>query len=78
MNPLHIASFCLGLWLVAFTGGASYRAIIGDDTGEGLPVRTGIQTSPPGYQTPVHSHPYVETLTVISGHGEAWVGRSRG
>ena len=31
----------------------------------------------PGYQTRVHSHPYVETLTVISGRGEAWLdGRS--
>ena len=59
--------------VVAFTGGATYRPIIGDDTGAGLPVRTGIQTSPPGYQTRVHSHPYVETLTVIEGRGEAWL-----
>ena len=54
-------------------GAATYRAIIGDDTGAGLPIRTGIQTSQPGYQTRVHSHPYVETLTVISGRGEAWL-----
>ena len=59
--------------VVDFVGGATYRAIIGDDTGEGLPIRTGIQTSPPGYQTRVHSHPYVETLTVIAGRGEAWL-----
>ena len=26
-------------------GAATYRTIIGDDTGEGLPIRTGIQTS---------------------------------
>ena len=58
---------------VPFPGGATYRTIIGDDTGEGLPIRTGIQTSQPGYQTRVHSHPYVETLTVLSGHGEAWL-----
>lgn len=58
---------------VPFVGGATYRAIIGDDTGAGLPIRTGIQTSPPGYQTRIHSHPYVETLTVISGCGEAWL-----
>jgi mannose-6-phosphate isomerase-like protein (cupin superfamily) len=64
--------------VVPFVGGASYRAIIGDDTGEGLPIRTGIQTSPPGYQTRVHSHPYVETLTVISGCGEAWLVREPG
>ena len=59
--------------VVEFVGGATYRTIIGDDTGAGLPIRTGIQTSPPGYQTRVHSHPYVETLTVISGRGEAWL-----
>ena len=59
--------------VVDFAGGATYRAIVGDDTGTGVPIRTGIQTSPPGYQTRVHSHPYVETLTVISGRGEAWL-----
>ena len=69
---------------VGAPGAATYRTIIGDDTGAGLPIRTGIQTSQPGYQTRVHSHPYVETLTVISGRGEAWLdgdpgraGRSR-
>jgi mannose-6-phosphate isomerase-like protein (cupin superfamily) len=59
--------------VVDFVGGATYRTIIGDDTGAGLPIRTGIQTSPPGYATRVHSHPYVETLTVIEGRGEAWL-----
>lgn len=57
---------------VTFEGGALYRAIIGDDTGEGIPVRTGYQYSPPGYQTPFHSHPYAEIITVIAGRGEAW------
>lgn len=59
--------------VVDFVGGATYRAIVGDDTGAGLPIRTGIQTSPPGYATRVHSHPYVEMLTVIAGRGEAWL-----
>jgi quercetin dioxygenase-like cupin family protein len=59
--------------VVDFVGGATYRTIIGDDTGDGLLIRTGIQTPPPGYQTRVHSHPYVETLTVIAGRGEAWL-----
>src|SRR5215204_4357426 len=59
--------------VVPFVGGATYRAIIGDDTGEGLPIRTGIQVSPPGYQTRVHRHPYVETITVLEGVGEAWL-----
>ena len=58
---------------VTFPGGAGYCPVIGDDNGEGVPVRTGIQTSPPGYRTAPHSHPYVETLTVLEGQGEAWV-----
>jgi mannose-6-phosphate isomerase-like protein (cupin superfamily) len=59
--------------VVDFVGGATYRTILADDTAAGIPIRTGIQTSPPGYQTRVHSHPYVETLTVIEGRGEAWL-----
>jgi quercetin dioxygenase-like cupin family protein len=59
--------------VVDFVGGATYKTILADDTAAGLPIRTGIQTSPPGYQTRVHSHPYVETLTVIAGCGEAWL-----
>jgi quercetin dioxygenase-like cupin family protein len=58
---------------VPFVGGATYRTIIGDDTGADMPIRTGIQTSQPGYQTRVHSHPYPEILTVLSGRGEAWL-----
>ena len=64
--------------VVDFVGGATYRTIIGEDTGAGLPIRTGIQTSPSGYATRVHSHPYVETLTVISGRGEAWLDGQEG
>jgi quercetin dioxygenase-like cupin family protein len=59
--------------VVDFVGGATYKTILADDTAADLPIRTGIQTSPPGYQTRVHSHPYVETLTVIEGSGEAWL-----
>ena len=59
--------------VVPFVGGATYRPIVGDDTGERVPIRTGIQTSPPGYATRVHSHPYVETLMVLTGRGEAWL-----
>lgn len=59
--------------VVDFGGGATYRSIIGDDTGKNLPIRTGVQVSPPGYQTRIHSHPYVETLTVLEGRGEVWL-----
>jgi mannose-6-phosphate isomerase-like protein (cupin superfamily) len=63
---------------VAFAGGANYQPIIGDDNGAGVPLRTGIQTSPPGYQTRLHSHPYVEVLTVLEGRGEAWLAGEEG
>ena len=59
--------------LVDFPGGATYRTLIGDDNGAGVSIRTGIQTSMPGYATREHSHPYVEVLTVLSGQGEAWL-----
>jgi quercetin dioxygenase-like cupin family protein len=59
--------------VVDFPGGATYRALIGDDNGADIPLRTGIQTSEPGYATREHSHPYVEVLTVLSGRGEAWL-----
>ena len=58
---------------MTFPGGADYCPVIGDDNGAAVPVRTGIQTSPPGYETRPHSHPYVELLTVLEGEGEAWV-----
>jgi quercetin dioxygenase-like cupin family protein len=53
--------------------GGDFRPIIDDDNGEGVSIRTGILTQPPGSETRVHSHPYVETLTVMSGRGEAWI-----
>jgi quercetin dioxygenase-like cupin family protein len=59
--------------VVPFPGGATYRTLIGDDNGGTIPIRVGIQTSEPGYATRVHSHPYVEVLTVLSGKGEAWL-----
>ncbi len=59
--------------LVDFPGGATYKTLIGDDNGADIPIRTGIQTSTPGYATREHSHPYVEVLTVVSGRGEAWL-----
>lgn len=55
-----------------FTGGATYRTIIGDDAAS-TPIRVGVQVSPPGYSTGVHSHPYLEVVTVIEGEGEAWI-----
>lgn len=54
-----------------FPGGATYQHLVGDAAGS-TPVRLGIQVSQPGYQTSYHSHPYMEILTIVAGHGEAW------
>jgi quercetin dioxygenase-like cupin family protein len=58
--------------LEPFAGGATYQTLVGDEQGS-TPLRLGLQTSPPGYRTPLHSHPYMEALTVVSGEGEAWI-----
>jgi mannose-6-phosphate isomerase-like protein (cupin superfamily) len=57
--------------VVSFGPGAVYQLILGDDAGS-TPIRTGIQTSQPGYQTGLHSHPYMEVLFVLEGVAEAW------
>ncbi len=49
---------------------AFYHPLIADgDT----PVRTGIQTSAPGYVAPMHWHPYIELLFIIEGEAEVWL-----
>ena len=58
--------------IVKFGPDATYQLIIGDDEGT-TPIRTGIQTSQPGYVAPVHSHPYLEVLYVLEGVAEAWI-----
>jgi mannose-6-phosphate isomerase-like protein (cupin superfamily) len=57
---------------VTFGPDAIYQPIVGDDEGT-TPVRTGIQTSQPGYVAPVHSHPYMEILHILDGVAEAWI-----
>ena len=58
--------------VVKFGPDATYQLIVGDDEGT-TPIRTGIQTSQPGYVAPVHSHPYLEVLYVLEGVAEAWI-----
>jgi mannose-6-phosphate isomerase-like protein (cupin superfamily) len=55
-----------------FSEGACYQILVGDDEGS-TPVRVGIQTSQPGYSTGIHSHPYMEVVTVLEGEGVAWI-----
>ena len=54
---------------VSFGPLAKYQRLTGDD---GHPVFTGVQTCQPGYSTPLHWHPYVESLFVLEGEMEAW------
>jgi quercetin dioxygenase-like cupin family protein len=58
--------------IVKFGPDAYYQPILGDDAGTS-PIRTGIQTSQPGYVAPMHSHPYLEVLHVLDGMAEAWI-----
>jgi mannose-6-phosphate isomerase-like protein (cupin superfamily) len=58
--------------IVKFGPDAVYQLILGDDEGS-TPIRTGIQTSQPGYVAPVHSHPYMEVLHILEGVAEAWM-----
>src|ERR1700742_2922328 len=49
---------------------AFYHPLVADgDT----PVRTGIQTSAPGYVAPMHWHPYTELLFIIDGEADVWL-----
>jgi mannose-6-phosphate isomerase-like protein (cupin superfamily) len=59
--------------IVSIGPDATYQPIVSDATGADVPVRTGIQVSPPGFAVKVHSHPYTEILTVLEGRGEAWL-----
>ena len=58
--------------VVKFGPDATYRPILGEADGS-FPIRTGIQTSQPGYEAPLHSHPYTEVLHVLEGRAEAWL-----
>ena len=55
---------------VSFGPLAHYNKLTGDD---GLPIFTGVQTCQPGYQTPLHWHPYIEYLFILEGKMEAWL-----
>ena len=52
----------------AFGPLSEYRRLTGQD---GHPLFTGVQTCAPGYATPLHWHPYVESLFILEGTMEA-------
>ena len=68
MKVVHLADTDI----VKFGPDAIYQLILGDEEGT-TPIRTGIQTSQPGYVAPVHSHPYMEILHILDGTAEAWI-----
>ena len=55
----------------SFAAGSTYRMLVGDDEGS-TPICVGLQSCKPGYESVLHSHPYLETITVLTGKGEAW------
>ena len=68
-HPLKIAKLA-DAPRVEFGSLAYYHPLVADgDT----PVRTGIQTSAPGYVAPMHWHPYTELLFIIDGEAEVWL-----
>lgn len=54
---------------VSYGPKSDLRVLIGDDEGS-FPIRTALQTCQPGYDVPVHCHPYTEYLIVLQGSGE--------
>jgi len=68
-HPLKIAKLA-DASRVEFGPLAYYHPLVADgDT----PVRTGIQTSAPGYVAPMHWHPYTELLFIIEGEADVWL-----
>ena len=68
-HPLKIAKLADAA-RVEFGPLAYYHPLVADgDT----PVRTGIQTSAPGYVAPMHFHPYTELLFIIEGEADVWL-----
>jgi quercetin dioxygenase-like cupin family protein len=55
----------------SFATGSTYRMLVGDEEGS-TPICVGLQSCEPGYESVLHSHPYLETITIITGQGEAW------
>ena len=51
---------------------ATYRTLVGNDDGS-TPLIIGLQISPPGFNTGVHWHPYMEIVIVLEGCGKAWI-----
>lgn len=63
--------------IVSYGTMSNLAVLIGDDQG-GTPIRAALQTCQPGYQVPVHHHPYTEYLIVMEGSAQFIVERAGG
>jgi len=48
---------------------SNLSVLVGDDE-KSTPIRAAIQTCQPGYDVPVHCHPYIEYLIILEGSAE--------
>ena len=55
--------------VVSYGPKSDLRVLIGDEEGS-TPIRTALQTCQPGYDVPIHCHPYTEFLIVLQGAAE--------
>lgn len=55
--------------IVSYGPKSELAVLVGDDSGS-TPIRAALQTCQPGYDVPVHCHPYIEYLIVLQGSAE--------
>lgn len=55
--------------VVSYGPMSDLAVLVGDDSGS-TPIRAALQTCQPGYDVPVHCHPYIEYLIVLEGSAE--------
>ena len=53
------------------SGGSIHQTLVGSERWS-IPFQIRLQRAPPGYETRLHSHPYLEVLMVNTGEAEAW------
>jgi quercetin dioxygenase-like cupin family protein len=51
-------------------GPMSNLAVLVGDEEKSTPIRAALQTCQPGYDVPVHCHPYIEYLIILDGSAE--------
>ncbi|MBL0423043.1 cupin domain-containing protein [Ramlibacter sp. AW1] len=63
--------------IISYGPMSNLAVLIGDEQG-GTPIRAALQTCQPGYEVPVHHHPYIEYLIVMEGSAEFVIERGDG